>query len=54
MKLTAEELWALERAEELRKHRGEAVVDAEAAVVRLGKAVERAAQLAERWAEALK
>ena len=49
MKLTNEQLWALERAEELKKHRGEAVVDAEAAVARLGKAVERAAQLAERF-----
>ena len=54
MKLTAEELWALERTVELKKHRGEAVVDAEAAVARLGKAVDATVELAEHYKEALK
>ena len=50
MKLTAEQVWALERTAELKKHRGEVVAEAERAVARLGRAVERTVQLAERFA----
>jgi hypothetical protein len=49
MKLTDEQVWALERTAELKKHRGEAVEDAEKAVARLRAAVARTVELAERW-----